>query len=36
MFIMAGVELQEEILANNRSLIEQGVEFFFPVDPQDI
>ena len=28
--------LKQEILANNRSLIEQGVEFFFPVDPQDI
>ncbi|MBX2998964.1 MAG: class I SAM-dependent methyltransferase [Caldilineaceae bacterium] len=25
---------KQEILANHRDLIEQGVEFFFPVDPQ--
>ncbi|NML42706.1 class I SAM-dependent methyltransferase [Ramlibacter sp. G-1-2-2] len=25
---------KKEILANNRALIEQGVEFYFPVDPQ--
>ena len=24
---------KEEILANNQQLIEQGVEFFFPVNP---
>ncbi len=26
---------KEEILANNRELIEDGVEFFFPVNPKD-
>ena len=25
---------KEEILANNRALIDQGVEFYFPVDPE--
>lgn len=27
---------REEILANNRALIEQGVEFYFPVNPQAV
>jgi SAM-dependent methyltransferase len=27
---------KKEILANNRHLIEQGVEFYFPVDPKDV
>lgn len=27
---------KKEILANNTRLIEQGVEFYFPVDPKDI
>ena len=26
---------KREILANNQRLLEQGVEFYFPVDPQD-
>jgi hypothetical protein len=26
---------KQEILANNRHLIDQGVEFFFPVNPQE-
>jgi hypothetical protein len=25
---------KKEILANNRDLIESGVEFYFPVDPK--
>ena len=27
---------KEEILANNRNLIEQGVEFYFPIDPRPV
>lgn len=27
---------KQEILANNRPLIEQGVEFFFPVNPKEV
>jgi SAM-dependent methyltransferase len=27
---------KKEILANNRHLLDQGVEFFFPVDPKDL
>jgi hypothetical protein len=27
---------KKEILANNRALIEQGVEFYFPVNPKDV
>ncbi|HXT60294.1 MAG TPA: class I SAM-dependent methyltransferase [Pirellulales bacterium] len=27
---------KQEILANNRRLIEQGVEFFFPVNPKEV
>jgi SAM-dependent methyltransferase len=27
---------KDEILANNRNLIEQGVEFYFPIDPRKI
>jgi SAM-dependent methyltransferase len=27
---------KKEILANNRALIDRGVEFFFPVDPKDV
>jgi len=25
---------KKEILARNKALVEQGVEFFFPVDPK--
>src|SRR5690606_5055165 len=27
---------KKEILANNQHLIDQGVKFFFPIDPQEI
>ncbi|HAC63926.1 MAG TPA: methyltransferase, partial [Cyanothece sp. UBA12306] len=27
---------KKEILANNQHLIDQGIEFYFPVDPTEI
>jgi hypothetical protein len=27
---------KKEILANNQPLIDQGVEFYFPVNPKDV
>jgi hypothetical protein len=27
---------KDEILANNRPLMERGVEFYFPVDPKPV
>lgn len=32
-FVLAW-NFKKEILANNRKLIESGVEFYFPVDPE--
>jgi hypothetical protein len=25
-----------EILANNKELLDRGIEFYFPIDPKDI
>jgi hypothetical protein len=27
---------KKEILANNKELLRQGIEFYFPVDPKDV
>ncbi|MCA9472065.1 MAG: class I SAM-dependent methyltransferase [Nitrospirales bacterium] len=36
MYYVLAWNFKEEILANNRKLIEQGVEFYFPIDPRPV
>ncbi len=36
MYYVLAWNFKEEILANNQQLIEQGVEFYFPIDPMPV